>query len=64
MLWKDRITTSTNCHPQAGKLLGTVGEHQAEADVLNEPQRCSFIMHAQARSPAEPSVPLVLQVIN
>jgi len=46
MLWKDRITPSTNRHPQAGKLLGTVGEHQTEADVLDELQRRPFIVDA------------------
>jgi hypothetical protein len=44
MLWKDRIPPPTNRYPQAGKLLGTIGEHQAEANVLDELQRRPFIV--------------------
>jgi hypothetical protein len=36
MLWEDGITPATDGHPQARKLLGTIGEHQAETDVFDE----------------------------
>jgi hypothetical protein len=48
VLWKDWITPATDGHPQAGKLLGAVGEHQTEPDVLNELQSRAFIVDAQA----------------
>ena len=61
MLWKDWITSATDGYPQARKLLGTIGEDQAETDVLDKLQRRSFIMDAQPRQPTEAVVTLFLQ---
>jgi hypothetical protein len=61
MFWKDRITPAADGHPQARKRLGTVGEHQAESDVLDEVQRRPFIVDAQAGQPTETAVTLSLQ---
>jgi hypothetical protein len=61
MLGKDRITSAADGHPQARQRLGTVGEHQAEADVLDEVQRRPFIVDAQAGQPTETAVTLSLQ---
>jgi hypothetical protein len=46
VLGKDRIAPATDGHPQAGKLLGTIGEHQTEPDVFNELQSRAFIVDA------------------
>src|SRR5262245_44191564 len=64
MLRKDRITPATDGHPQARKLLGAIGEHQAESDVLDELQRRAFIMDTQAWQTSETAITLFLQVLN
>jgi hypothetical protein len=64
MLWKDRITPAADCHPEAGKLLGPIGEHQAEPNILDKLQRRPFIMNAQTREPAEASVALSFELFD
>jgi hypothetical protein len=64
MLRKDRIAPAADGHPQAGELLGTIGEYQAKADVINELQRGPLTMDAQAWQSTKTPITLFLQVFN